>query len=103
MFLVKSWITERLKNAIKHEYDVRLESHRAQLKAEQDVELERLKSSLSIAAAERNVAFSRLNERRVEVIAAIYAKLQRLYSAVEDHLWPAGYGEDPVDEGRFCN
>ena len=49
LWLTKSWISERLKNAIKHEYDEKLESHKAQLKAESDTTLERLKSQLQVA------------------------------------------------------
>jgi hypothetical protein len=90
VWLSKSWIAERLKNAIKHEYDVQLESHKAilksqydekiethkaQLKAQTDVENERLKSQLNIMAAERQVRFSGLHNKRADVISAIYALL----------------------------
>ena len=100
LWLTKSWIGERLKHSIKSEYDEKLESHKAQLKAQFDtalethkaqlksqseVELERFRSSLAIAAAERSVKFSRLHERRMEVIANTYAKLRALHAAVADY------------------
>ena len=50
IWITKSWISERLKQSIKHEYDQKLEIHKAQLKAESDVEIERLKCQLSISA-----------------------------------------------------
>ena len=53
LWLTKSWISERLKNAIKNEYDQKLESHKAQLKAQSDVEIEKLRSQLSISATEQ--------------------------------------------------
>ena len=55
VWLTKSWISERLKNAIKHEYDEKLETHKAQLKREYDKEIEEFKAHLQIAAAERNI------------------------------------------------
>lgn len=103
LWLTKTWVAERLKNAIKAEYDTKLESHKAQLKAEydrqiethkaqlkakSDVELEQLKSSLSIAASQRNTTFSQLHSRRVDVIANTYAKLKHLHDCVANYIKP---------------
>ena len=44
VYLAKSWITERLKHAIAHEYAQKLEAHRAALKSDYDVQLERLRA-----------------------------------------------------------
>jgi hypothetical protein len=85
-------LSERLKNAIKHEYDVRLESHKAVLQAESGAEIERLRAELSIAAAQRNVTFSKLHERRLAVIAATYAKLDAAYVAIVDYVDPVEIG-----------
>ena len=101
LWVTKTWIGERLKNAIKAEYDTKLESHKAQLKAEydnqletykirlksqSDIELERLKSSLAVTAAEQNTTFSKLHDRRVEVIANIYRLLRKLHKSVLEYL-----------------
>jgi hypothetical protein len=51
VWLLQNWISERLKNAIKHEYDAKLETHKAQLKAEYDKELESCKAKLAIENA----------------------------------------------------
>ncbi|MBU6411719.1 MAG: hypothetical protein KGR98_15150 [Verrucomicrobia bacterium] len=69
VFLFRSWISERIKNAIKHEYDQKLETHKAQLQ---------------IAASERSIRLTRVFERQAEVIAATYAKLWAFHEAVED-------------------
>jgi hypothetical protein len=45
------------------------------MKADADAELERLKNSLQMSTIEHKVRFSRLHERRAEVIAAIYERL----------------------------
>lgn len=88
LWLTKSWVAERLKNAIKAEYDEKLETHKAQLKSASDVEIERLRSQLSIAANENNILFSQLQERRAEVIAETYSLLRTLYEAVTEYVKP---------------
>ncbi|MGC2517898.1 MAG: hypothetical protein WA373_02165 [Burkholderiales bacterium] len=101
LWLTKSWIAERLKNAIKAEYDTKLESHKAQLKAEYDkqlethkvqlrsqadIELEKLKSFLAVTAAEQNTTFAKLHDRRIDVIANTYARLRKLHSCVVEYV-----------------
>jgi hypothetical protein len=54
VWLAKSWIGERIKGAIQHEYNQKLESHKAQLKVQYDRDLEQLKSELGEASSERN-------------------------------------------------
>lgn len=43
VFLSKSWLTERLKNAIAHEYAEKLETHKSTLAAQQQVALEQIR------------------------------------------------------------
>lgn len=100
MFLTKSWISERLKNAIKSEYDQKLETFKAELKAESDVAIENLKSRLRIATTEHQVRFSRLHETRAEVIAETYALLQDLYEKVADYVKIFEPGGDRTKEER---
>jgi hypothetical protein len=116
LWLTKTWIAERLKNAIKAEYDTKLESHKAQLKAEydkqlethkaqlkakSDIEIEQLKTSLNIAANQRNTTFSNLHTRRVDVIANTYAKLKKLHDCVANYVKPfEPVGERSKEERR---
>jgi hypothetical protein len=116
VWLTKAWIGERLKNAIRAEYETKLESHKAQLKAvyetqiethkaqlksQSDVELEKLKASLSVAASEHDATFQRLHERRVEVIAKTYAGLRKLHGCVLEYVKVVEMaGEPPRDERR---
>ena len=86
LWLTKSWLSEHLKNAIKHEYDQKLETHKAQLKAQSDVELEKLRSQLNITVTEHEVRFSRLHEKRAEVIAETYSLLKELYMRLGDYV-----------------
>jgi hypothetical protein len=101
IWLTKSWISERLKNAIKNEYDEKLESHKSKLKAQTDVEIEKLKSSLSITAAKQGIKFSTLHKDRADVIANTYDLLKGVYLTLQDYVKifePAG--DKPRDQRR---
>lgn len=86
VWLTKTWISERLRGSIKSEYDQRLEAHKAQLKAQSDVEIEKLRSQLSISAAEHQVRFANLHEKRAEVIATTYSLLRELFNYLRDYI-----------------
>jgi len=101
IWLSKTWISERIRNSIKSEYDQKLEAYKIQLKAQADVELEKLRAQLSTTAVEHEVKFSRLHERRAEIVAKIYALLK------ENHFRLCNYvkiyepaGDDPIDVRR---
>lgn len=101
IWLAKSTIAERLKNSIKNEYDQKLETHKAQLKAQSDVEIEKFRSQLSISATEHEVRFSRLHEKRAEIIAETYSLLKQLFVRLGDYVKvfePAG--DLPKEERR---
>jgi hypothetical protein len=102
VWLTKSWISERLKNAIKHEYDQKLETHKAQLKAQSDVETERLKAQLNIAAAEHEVRFSGLHGKRAEMIAEVYEKLVQAHWDASSFVSPIEYANEPSKEEKYA-
>jgi len=66
-WLIRTALTERLARDT--------ETFKARLKADADTEIERLKSSLQRAAFEHQVQFSKLHEKRAEVIAELYRRL----------------------------
>ncbi len=72
VWLAKNWISERIKNAIQHEYDAKLETHKAQLSAENGATLEKLKSQLQAAALEREVQFSAVYSKREELLGKLH-------------------------------
>jgi len=66
-----------------------------------DVEVEKLKSNLSVAATERHVKFSKLHEERAAVIAETYSLLKEVHVTVQDYVKifePAG--DKPREERR---
>lgn len=100
VLIAKTYLTEKIKSAIKAEYDERLETLKADLKATNDAELEKLKaqlkaqgdvaiekfkSELSVAAAQRNVEFSHLHLKRAEVIAQVHAEMRDALDTMTDY------------------
>jgi hypothetical protein len=86
VWLTKTWISERLRSSVKSEYDQKLETHKAQLKAQFDVEVEKLRSQLSISATEHQVRFANLHEKRAEVIAKTCFLLKELFNNLRDYI-----------------
>jgi hypothetical protein len=100
IWITRSWLSERLSQSIRSEYNQKLETHKAQLKASSDVEIERLRSQLSISATEHQVRYTKMHEARAEAIAETYSLLKELYICLDDYIKvfePAG---DVVREQR---
>jgi len=86
VWLFRTWIAERLKGAIKNEYDQKLETHKAELKGLHDTELERLRADLRIEASERETRFDRHHEKVIEIVAGTFAQLQEFHRAIASYL-----------------
>ncbi len=85
-WILRNWISIRLKNAIQSEYQLKLELYKANLKAECDLTLERAKYELTKDAAEHQVMFSRLHEKRADAIAETYARLTEVHLSLGDYV-----------------
>jgi len=97
IWMTKSWIAERLKNSIKHEYDQKLESHKAQLKYEADTEIEKIKAELQIEAHRNSVNYSTLHSKRAEYITQLYSRLVNLYEGIIGLSYELGAREVRAD------
>lgn len=89
-----------MKNAIKAEYDQKLETHKSQLKAQTDIEVERFRSQLRVAATEREVRFSNLHSKRAEIIAETYHLLKELFVKLSDYVKLVEMSGEPAREER---
>lgn len=81
--LTRYTISEKLRSAIKYDYDQRLEAFKSLLKESGDRELERQKHSLALESNRINVQFARLQEKRASVIAEVYSALVDTYDALK--------------------
>jgi len=67
---VAAWL---IKTALTSKLTQETEAFKARLKADGDAEIEKLKHSLEKVAVEHQVRFSKLHEKRAEIIADLYA------------------------------
>jgi hypothetical protein len=112
VWLGKSVITERVKNAISHEYAdklevvkarlaTELETHKSQLQAQSGLELERAKSELALEARKEELLFTRMQEKRAEAIARTFDGLSTLYAEMTSYIQILEVaGITPRDERR---
>src|SRR6266571_633038 len=72
LLVAAAWL---IKTVLTHKLTRDADAFRTQLKFDADMEIERLKNSLHMIAVEHQVRFSRLHEKRAEVIAELYKRL----------------------------
>jgi hypothetical protein len=99
VYVLRDWIGSRLQMSISHEYDRKLHEFKAKIDTANSVEVEKLRSSLQLAAAEHHVRFSRLHEKGAETMAGAFERLHRLQTAVADYVSITGATESR-DERR---
>jgi hypothetical protein len=89
VWLSKSWISQRIKSSITHEYSRKLEEHKIalkadyepsllEIKAEQDKHLEHLKAELLIQSAKSSVRFEKTYDRMAEYLEGIYVRVSKI-------------------------
>ena len=82
-----------------------VETFKAKIQAESEIEIEKLKSALNQTAYEHEVVFGHLHKQRLEAILQIHAALLDVKSAVERvvtlHQGPI-FHEDSITNGRIA-
>ena len=74
-----------------------LEKFKADLSAKHDIEIERLRNDLRIAASEHETRFARLHQTRAEAIAELYKRLVRAHETFDAYLTRDQPGIEPED------
>jgi hypothetical protein len=92
-WLASTWAAKRIESDVSHTYAVRLEKHRAELKAVSDQELEVLRAQLTevraihaAATSAVSAAQSAVTERRLRAVETLWSKLVRLKRDVRSSL-----------------
>lgn len=85
-WLSKNWIKARLENAIKHEYSIKLESHKNELREETDKELIDLKNQTKVEFEKFRVRIGPYSEKQFERYNELWVKMVELKSGMND-LW----------------
>src|SRR3954462_9455759 len=78
-----------------------VEAFKARLEAESNSAAERLRHELGMVALEHQVRFSKLHERRAEVIAQAYTKLVEAYWALQSFASPLEWAGEPDKSEKY--
>lgn len=85
VYLVKSYLSEKIKSQIKYEYDLKLDVHKNELLREANQELEELKASLKIAEIKSNIKLTWLHDKQAETIEVVHQYMWELFNALQDY------------------
>jgi len=89
-WLIKTLVADRLARDA--------EKYKLQIKADSDAGIERLRNVLQREAHEHEVRFSKLHEKRAEVIAKLYAVLVELQYSSQRYVFVGAYKPERDDE-----
>jgi hypothetical protein len=78
-----------------------LQSHRSALERENQIATERLRHDLNIAAQERSVVFSKLHDRRAEVIANAYSLIADVTRHGNSFSSPIEMAGEPTKQEKY--
>ena len=92
-YLCRNWFKERLKNSIKHEYDVKLEKIKSELSYENQLSFEKIKNEneknrlligqqLEMAKLEYQIKNAGIYQKRMEAILSLHEVLIKVYSSM---------------------
>jgi hypothetical protein len=97
IFLAKNWYLERIKNAIKYEYDRKIEALKIELKADADITVERLRANLQTNAARRKDFIDTVTSERVKWLEHLRQNVSKFAGKVHSfwHL-NENFGGDPM-------
>lgn len=98
LLLVGGWFTRSL---ISQLLAKDLERFKGELVAASSTSTEKLKHELQLAAQERNVLFTKLHERRAEVIAQLYGFLVEAHWAAQDFASPMEWAGEPTKQEKY--
>lgn len=77
------------------------EKFKSQLAAETNSTIERLKHELQLVTVEHQIRFSKLHEKRAEVIAELYSRLVEAYWASQNFVAIVEWSGEPSKEEKY--
>lgn len=102
-FLLKTYLTEKIKGEIKNHYDLKLEAAKGEIKHEYDIKFETARKELEKKATEHQIQYSKLHIERTEKLRDIHEKLIETEKALEHFVHPSqgpGWTEDTEREKK---
>ncbi len=92
-YLIKKLVSSRLEREA--------DAFKTELKRNSDIEIERLKSSLQMSANEHQIRFSKLHEKRAQVLADLYKLLVKATWETENFASPMEFSGEPDKRQKF--
>ena len=108
LWLTKEWIADRLKSAIQHEYNQKLEAHKSKLASENAITIEQLKTATSSLIETKKIGHNRILQSIDELWQAILLIDQSTPSAVSlldfltDHEYPSIFEQQNQFHGQVA-
>lgn len=102
VFLLRNWISVRIKDSIKHEYDCKLELVRTEARLANDVKLEKIKHELDLKLTEIEIKTNWLQKRMATEIETIYELLWDFRNQVSAYV-TINQGAEYKDPKRVHN
>lgn len=109
-WLFRSWIGERLKASIKHEYDDRLEKLKAELKSQGDAHLTSLKSEVDRQSEKLRIASASFSEvqkatiaKKIEAVDALWLGVIRSREAFPNEITMTDIFTDEEMQGFYTD
>ncbi|KAA1154263.1 hypothetical protein [Pseudoalteromonas fuliginea] len=85
VFLVKNYLSDKIKNSIAYEYALKLDAHKDELQRNASNELELLKAELKLNELKQNIKLSSLQEKQAEAVEIFHYQLLDLFDALNDY------------------
>jgi len=93
VFLTKNWVVEKIKNAVKHDYEKQLKDYEAKLKLTTDTELAKVNNRLSMELELTKLKLGPYSERQFTLYNELWTSLCDLKQSMEI-LWVSASGEN---------
>lgn len=100
VWLLRKWISAHLEASIRNAYEVERIRFETNLKHAADINLERLRSDLSIEVARRSAELTRVHEKRMDILSRISGLLWALRKAVQAYTTPVEFVATPPKAER---
>jgi hypothetical protein len=98
LLAIVAWL---LKTSLKAWIANDAEVFKTRLKADSDIEIEQFKSSLQLIATEHQVRFSKLHERRADIIEELYKRLTDVYWDGQRFVMTSENNPSPYQANEF--
>lgn len=96
----REYIGERMSNAIRVEYDAKLEQYKGMIQAEIETELLKIGHANELASIEHDIQYRRVDEKVADTLVGLHCRLQRLYAEVHAFSRWGEYTDEPSPEEK---